>query len=86
MRRFDLGKGMVLACTVALVGLFDLGVCGYLVNAGYRLTARLPVYEGSLAAIYGRVTPFLAAHGFEVPGFSTTPLFSPDRLMGFAGV
>ncbi len=84
MRRFKLGKGSAIAFTVALAGLSDLLISAYLVNVGYRMTAKLPVYQGRLMAIYDSVTPFLAAHGIQASSLSTDMLLSPERIIGFA--
>ena len=86
MRRFGLAKGGAIAVTVALAGLTYLLLSVYLVITGYRLMARLPVYEERLVALYDSATPFLAAHGIRASSLLSGTAFSPDRIIGFARV
>jgi predicted PurR-regulated permease PerM len=84
MRRSKLGKGSAIALTVTLVGTFYLVMCSYLVNAGYRIMAKLPVYQARLMTIYEKVAPFLVAHGVPASNLTIETLFSPERIIGVA--
>ena len=86
MHRFRLGKGAAIGLSVILVGIFYLALGAYLVNAGYRITAKLPVYQERLTAVYDNVVPFLVAHGVKASSISAATLLSPERIIGFAQV
>jgi len=86
MRRFSLSKAGAIAWTVTLAGLSYLLVLAYLINTGYRMKAKLPVYQERLIAIYDSMAPFLAAHGIRLSSLPTETLFSLDRIIGLARV
>jgi len=84
--RFRLGKGASIGSAVAIITLGYLLLSAYLVQAGYRMMAKLPVYQERLTAVYDRVIPFLVSHGIPASSLSTETLFSPGRIIGFARV
>jgi AI-2 transport protein TqsA len=86
MRRFKLSKGMAIALTVALMGVFYLVAYISLAESAYRMMARLPAYEGDLKGIFEQVAPFFSSHGIQFPGQSGAKWLSSDRIIGFARV
>jgi len=84
--RFQLGKAVSLGSAVAIISVGYLLLCTYLVNAGYRMISKLPVYQERLAGVYAGVTPFLVSHGIHASSLSTEVLFSPERIIGYARV
>jgi len=86
MRRFKFGKGTAIALSVTLVGAGYLVLSAYLVSAAYRMTAKLPVYQERLTAVYDSLVPFLVVHGVPSSTISSATTLSPDRIIGFAHV
>ena len=84
--RFRFGKGASIGSAVVILSLGYVLLSAYLVEAGYQLTAKLPVYQERLTAVYDRVIPFLASHGISASSLSTAALFSPDRIIEYARV
>lgn len=84
MRRFQLGKGLAIMFTVALVATIYLVVSFALVEASFQLREKLPVYEEHFRSLYERIAVFLSAHGFQTGHLSLKSLYSSDRIVEFA--
>jgi len=84
--RFHLGRSASIGSGAAILALGYVLLSAYLVEAGYHLTAKLPVYQERLAGVYDRVIPFLVSHGFSASSLSMATLFSPDRIIEYARV
>ena len=82
--RFHLGRGASIWSAAAILALGYVLLAAYLVEAGYRLTAKLPVYQERLTGVYDGVIPFLISHGISASSLSKTALFSPDRIIEYA--
>jgi len=82
--RFHLGKSASIGSAGAIITLGYLLLSAYLVQTGYRMMAKLPVYQERLTGVYDRVIPFLVSHGIHASSLSTEMLFSPERIIGYA--
>jgi predicted PurR-regulated permease PerM len=79
IHRFHFRKGPAIALTVAFVAAIHLVVTVALVEAGFHLRERLPMYEEHFRNIYERTATFLSAHGIQSGRASLRNLFSSDR-------
>jgi len=84
MRRFQHGKGLVIALTALLLIVVHLVVYAALFEAGFRLRTKLPMYESHFSAMCTSVAALLSSHGIQLGTISFRSFYSAERSVQLA--
>ena len=84
MRRFHFPKGLAIPLTVAFVATIYLVVSIALLEAGFQLREKLPMYVEHFRTLHERLAAFLGTHGIHSAQLSLKNMYSSDRIMEFA--
>ena len=81
MHRFQLRKGSAIGLTVTLVVALYLSASVGLIEAGFRMRERLPLYKANLNELYSGTVLFMSAHGIQFANASLPNTLSGERLI-----
>jgi predicted PurR-regulated permease PerM len=83
MRRFHLRRGAAVSLGVAFLAALYMIFSVALLETGFKMRERLPIYEENLASLYHQLVVFLSAHGIQSSAFSSRNFYSSERIMTF---
>ena len=83
MHRFRLRKSLALVLTAVFVAIFYLATSVVLIEAGFQLRTKLPIYEQRITSLDNQVGTFLSARGVQANKYSVKNLYNYDLIFDF---
>jgi predicted PurR-regulated permease PerM len=83
MRRYGMSKSSAILWTLVSVVALYLFVSVALIEAGFGMRAKLPIYEEHIQALYQKVIVFLGAHGIQSAALTSKSLYDSSRILSF---